>query len=144
MSTDTNSRKRKIAGNLLLGIGILGTITCFAYIFELSSAITNMDDPEHGFPIVFFGIPGLIISSFVVAIGLELKKSRESTKALFCGIFSILLPVLGIISGILAIILGLEEWKENPSLGGRIAARAGLVLGIIGTIVWILFLVAWF
>ena len=146
MSTDTSGNKRKNTGDILLGIGITVAIISFVMLFAGCSSMTNMDDPEHMAPAIFGGL-GILISFFMIAIGLRLKKAGLSATALFCGIFSILLPVFGIISGLLAIIFGaasLTQLKENPSSGSRTTAIAGLVMGIISIVIWTCCLTAWF
>jgi hypothetical protein len=63
-----------------------------------------------------------------------------ATGSLVCGILSLFIPVVGLVLGIIAIVLGNRARKEpNGGLG-----TAGFVLGIIGTVlnaisvVWII------
>ena len=61
-----------------------------------------------------------------------MEKSSRSVASLVLGILSILLPYLGLISGIIAIVLAKkqrEEFREPLS-------TAGFITGIIGTALW--------
>lgn len=72
------------------------------------------------------------------------RTSGKAIAALVLGIVSIF--AFGFIAGVIAIILGVLARKEidaDPSLGGRGLATAGLVLGIIGIVLWALVLVVW-
>src|SRR5690554_4621363 len=70
-----------------------------------------------------------------------------ATASLVLGIVSIALCffwVVGVISGVLAIILALvakSKIKADPNLGGSGAATAGLITGIIGTIVSVIIVI---
>ena len=72
------------------------------------------------------------------------RTSGKAIAALVLGIVSIF--IFGFIAGLIAIILAVLARKEidaDPSLGGRGLATAGLVLGIIGIVLWALVLVVW-
>ncbi|MNN36831.1 hypothetical protein D3C81_1507420 [compost metagenome] len=64
----------------------------------------------------------------------------KSIAALVLGILSIVTPYIGLIFGIVAIIMSAISLKEirNRYEGGRGLAIAGLVCGIIGTIIYAL------
>ena len=72
------------------------------------------------------------------------RTSGKAIAALVLGIVSIF--IFGFIAGLIAIILAVLARKEidaDPSLGGRGLATAGLVLGIVGIVLWALVLVVW-
>jgi Domain of unknown function (DUF4190) len=72
------------------------------------------------------------------------RTSGKAIAALVLGIVSIF--AFGFIAGLIAIILGVLARKEidaDPSLGGRGLATAGLVLGIVGVVLWALVLFVW-
>ncbi|QJD81463.1 DUF4190 domain-containing protein [Spirosoma rhododendri] len=61
--------------------------------------------------------------------------------SLVCGILAFFL--LGIVLGILAIIFGgvaLSKIRKNPEVSGRGMAVAGMILGIVATVVTVIFL----
>ncbi len=64
----------------------------------------------------------------------------KSIAALVLGILSIITPYIGLLFGIIAIIMSAISLKEirNRYEGGRGLAIAGLVCGIIGTIIYAL------
>lgn len=67
--------------------------------------------------------------------------------SLVCGVLGVLLaPCLGPILSPVAILLALQaskELKQRPHLEGKGMARAGLILGILGLVVLIMFWVLW-
>ncbi|WP_044477437.1 DUF4190 domain-containing protein [Paenibacillus antibioticophila] len=66
------------------------------------------------------------------------KTSTKSIVALIFGILSILIPYIGFIPGIVAIIVASLSFKDFKQKGeqGRGLSIAGLVCGIIGTVIW--------
>lgn len=68
------------------------------------------------------------------------QTNGKSIAALVLGILSIVTPYIGLLFGIVAIILSAISLKEirNRYEGGRGLAIAGLVCGIIGTIIYAL------
>ena len=66
-----------------------------------------------------------------------------SVAALIVGILALCLPVVGLLAGIVAIILGFIGRRQaaQRGQGGRGMAIAGIVLGIIGVLAWLAFLV---
>ena len=70
-----------------------------------------------------------------------------ATASLVLGIVSIVLCwiwFIGIIAGILAIVLAVvskKKIKANPNMGGSGAATGGLVTGIIGTLIALVFII---
>lgn len=67
------------------------------------------------------------------------QSNGKAIGSLICGIISVLfgLPLLGLILGIVAIVLGIKAKKQSPSG----VATAGIVLGIIGTLIGVVLLV---
>lgn len=66
------------------------------------------------------------------------KTSTKSIVALIFGILSIIIPYIGFIPGIVAIIVASLSFKDFKLKGeqGRGLTIAGLVCGIIGTVIW--------
>lgn len=66
------------------------------------------------------------------------KTNTKSIVALIFGILSILIPYIGFIPGIVAIIVSSLSFKDFKQKGeqGRGLSIAGLVCGIIGTVIW--------
>ena len=65
-------------------------------------------------------------------------KNPPALIAYYCGIFS-LLPILGLVFGIAAFILGvvgLRQRKANPVIKGSVHAWIGIVLGGLTTLLW--------
>jgi hypothetical protein len=74
----------------------------------------------------------------------EQRTSGKAIAALVLGIVSLF--IFGVIAGVIAVVLAVQARKEidaDPSLGGRGMATAGLVLGIIGIVLWALVLLLW-
>lgn len=67
---------------------------------------------------------------------MELKTSGKAITSLVCGILSIVMPFIGFILGVLAIVFGILSRNEIKRGEGKIEgggmATAGLVCGIIG------------
>ncbi len=66
-------------------------------------------------------------------------KNPPALTAYYCAIFS-LVPFLGIVLGIPAVILGvvgLRKRKANPVISGAVHAWIGIVLGGLTTLAWI-------
>lgn len=71
------------------------------------------------------------------------KTSGKAIAALVLGICAICVPYVGFVVGIVAIVMGIvarKELKRNPSLKGDGLALTGLILGIVGLVLWILIL----
>ena len=68
------------------------------------------------------------------------KQNGKVIATLVLGILSIVIPYLGFILGIIAIVLGHQSKKELDQNGGegRSMAVAGFVCGIVGTSLWVL------
>lgn len=66
------------------------------------------------------------------------QSSGKAVASMVLGILSIIIPWLGFILGIIAIVLANKAFKEisNYQLGGRGMAVAGLTTGIIGTAIY--------
>ena len=65
-------------------------------------------------------------------------KNPAALIAYYCGIFS-LLPCIGLVSGVPAIILGiagLRKRKATPVIRGSVHAWIGIVLGSLTTLLW--------
>lgn len=75
------------------------------------------------------------------------KSNGMATASLVLGIISVVLSffwVIGVITGVLAIILAIvakKKIKQDPSMGGKGAATGGLVTGIIGTLISVIIVV---
>jgi hypothetical protein len=72
------------------------------------------------------------------------RTSGKAIAALVLGIVSLF--IFGFIAGVIAIILAVQARKEidtDPNLGGRGLATAGLVLGIVGVVLWALVMLVW-
>jgi len=73
----------------------------------------------------------------------EKPESGKATAALVCGIASILIPFLGLILGIVAIVLGVQYTnkygKDGKATGGKITGAVGIVLTILYTVLTIAF-----
>jgi len=78
----------------------------------------------------------------------DMEKTRTSGLAiasLVCGICGLVIPFVGFVLSILAIVFGwvaISQTGRDPSLGGRGLAVAGLVCGIIDIALWVI-LIAW-
>jgi len=73
------------------------------------------------------------------------RTSGLAIASLVCGICSVVIPWIGFILGILAIIFGgvaISRTGKDPNLGGRGMAIAGLVCGIVGILGWLI-IIAW-
>jgi hypothetical protein len=79
-----------------------------------------------------------------------MKTDGISIAAMVCGILAFVVPTVGIVLAILAIVfggIGMGRTRRNPELKGRGMAIAGLVLGILAFVVVLLlaaYLVAFF
>jgi hypothetical protein len=65
------------------------------------------------------------------------RTSGRAIASLVLGIVSLFL--FGVIAGVLAIVFGVQARKEtqrDPTVGGRGLATAGMILGIIGVVLW--------
>jgi Domain of unknown function (DUF4190) len=65
------------------------------------------------------------------------RTSGKAIASLVLGIVSLFL--FGVIAGVLAIVFGVQARKEtqrDPTVGGRGLATAGMILGIIGVVLW--------
>ncbi len=77
-----------------------------------------------------------------------MERSRTSGLAiasLVCGICGLVIPWVGFILSVLAIVFGgvaISQTRKDPSLGGRGMAIAGLVCGIVAISLWVI-LIAW-
>lgn len=77
-----------------------------------------------------------------------MERSRTSGLAiasLVCGICGLVLPWVGFILSVLAIVFGgvaISQTRKDPSLGGRGMAIAGLVCGIVDIAFWLI-LIMW-
>jgi hypothetical protein len=63
--------------------------------------------------------------------GLIPYKNGPALAAYYCGVFS-LIPCLGIILGIIALVLGIVGWnkyRQNPRIHGAVHAWIGIILG---------------
>jgi Domain of unknown function (DUF4190) len=72
------------------------------------------------------------------------RTSGKAIASLVLGIVSLFL--FGVIAGVLAIVLGVQARKEierDPTVGGRGLAAAGMVLGIIGVVLWAIIILIW-
>jgi len=72
------------------------------------------------------------------------RTSGYAIAALVLGIVSLF--IFGVICGTLAIIFGVKARNEidrTPGLGGRQMATAGLVLGILGVVLWAVIILIW-
>lgn len=75
------------------------------------------------------------------------QSNGMATASLILGICSIVLFwvwFIGIIAGILAIVFAVvakNKIKQNKALGGAGAAKAGLITGIIGIAIWLMFFI---
>jgi hypothetical protein len=73
------------------------------------------------------------------------RNSGKAVAALVLGIVSICIPLVGIVTGVIAIILGILGMKEvdrsNGMLKGKGMAIAGLVMGIIALVGYILYII---
>ncbi|MCO6552043.1 MAG: DUF4190 domain-containing protein [Gilliamella sp.] len=71
--------------------------------------------------------------------------SYLSISSMVCGIISIILPMAGfnIVVGIIAIVLGVIGKNDviNNQKDGLGFAKAGIICGIIGITIWLLFLI---
>lgn len=65
------------------------------------------------------------------------RTSGLSMAALICGIIGLFMNPMSVVAIILGA-LGLSETSKDPSLKGRGMAVAGIVLGIVAVIVWII------
>jgi hypothetical protein len=73
------------------------------------------------------------------------RTSGMAVAALVCGICGLVLPWIGFLLSVLAIIfggVGMAQTSRDPSLGGRGMAIGGLVCGIVAIVLWII-LIAW-
>lgn len=71
-------------------------------------------------------------------VALEEQESRLAKVSLVCGFIGLVCP-LGMAGGPVAILLSIaahRQIRENPRLKGIAMARSGLVLGIIGVLMW--------
>jgi hypothetical protein len=76
--------------------------------------------------------------------GTTTRTSGKAIASLVLGIVSLFF--FGMIAGLLAIVLGYQARKEmdaDPSLGGRGLATAGMTLGIIGVVLWVIIILIW-
>ena len=77
-----------------------------------------------------------------------MQKTRTSglaIAALVCGICGLVIPWLGFVLSVLAIIFGgvaISQTGRDPRLGGRGMAVAGLVCGIAAIVIWVI-IIAW-
>ncbi len=74
--------------------------------------------------------------------GLIPYKNPKALLAYYLGIFS-LLPLVGLVLGIAAIVLGiqgLKEAKRHPEVRGQVHACIGIVMGSVCTLLWALVL----
>lgn len=70
--------------------------------------------------------------------------NSKAITAMVLGILSLLVPFVGIVLGIIAIILGLKAMKEVPPNtpgGARGMALTGLICGIVGLTIYALYLI---
>lgn len=97
----------------------------------------NQHDQSKGRRLTF---PSIIHSPAKLLVGALNPENAPRTDgmsivALVCGILSFLIPLVGLVLAILAIVfgaIGMGRTKRNPELKGRGMAIAGLVLGILG------------
>ena len=69
------------------------------------------------------------------------RTSGMAVAALVCGICGLVIPYLGFLLALLAIIfggVGMAQTGRDPNLGGRGMAIAGLVCGIVAIAIWII------
>lgn len=74
--------------------------------------------------------------------GLIPYKNPKALLSYYLGLFS-LLPLVGLVLGITAVILGtkgLKVAKEFPEVRGQVHAWIGIVMGTVGTLLWALLL----
>lgn len=72
------------------------------------------------------------------------RTSGKAIASLVLGIISLFL--FGVIAGVLAIIFGVQarnQTEADPTVGGRGLATAGMILGIIGVVLWAIILLVW-
>lgn len=75
------------------------------------------------------------------------QSNGMATASLILGIVSIVfvwLWFIGLICGILAIIFAImakKKIKQNPNMGGAGSAKGGMITGIIGVAIWIIFMI---
>lgn len=65
-------------------------------------------------------------------------KNGMALGAYYCGVFS-LIPIVGFALGPVAVVLGIIGFikaGKNPNAGGKGHAIAGIILGVLGVIVW--------
>jgi len=71
------------------------------------------------------------------------RTSGMAVAALVCGICGLIIPFLGFLLSLLAIIfggVGISQTGRDAYLGGRGMAITGLVLGILAILIWIIVL----
>lgn len=69
------------------------------------------------------------------------EKNTDARNALICGLVGLL--CLGVILGPIAILLGingLKKAKQNPAINGESAATAGIILGVVSIILFVVWL----
>jgi len=69
------------------------------------------------------------------------RTSGLAITSMICGILGIVIPYLGFILAVLAIVFGaiaIHQTGSQPNLGGRGMAIAGLVLGILAIAMWVI------
>lgn len=74
----------------------------------------------------------------------ERRTDGLSIAAMICGILSFFVPVVGLVLAILAIVfggIGIGRTNRNPELKGRGMAITGLILGILGLLFVVFFLI---
>ena len=67
------------------------------------------------------------------------RTSGLAITSMICGILGLIIPYLGFILAIIAIVFGsiaIHQTGSQPNLGGRGMAIAGLVLGILAIALW--------
>jgi hypothetical protein len=134
-----NEAKRKIAGNILIAIGVA------VGLLSLYMLIASFYAPDEEPMIYWAGAVVLAaISALIVIAGVAVRKPATDKKmsvmplaALICGSFGIYggpIAVLAIVLGTISLI----QQKKNQSKGKQGEAIIGIVLGIIGVITWVL------
>lgn len=124
--------KGKTVSNILISIGVVGSIISVILFFK-SLSITGA---EGGVLFLVLVMPIAFVSSIFLIIGIAFRFTK-STAALIYGIFGLtggLCSILAIAFGVMS----LSESRQNISTKGNKASIAGIILGIIGIVVWIL------
>ena len=71
-------------------------------------------------------------------------KNSKSLASYYCGVFS-LIPVLGLLLGVVAIVLGILGWRDyrrNPEIRGQVHCWVGMIIGSIVVLIHLLLIIA--